>query len=101
MYMRRLPWAFFLILLSISTHAFAATISIPDNDAVAGAEVEIPVTVDDAKGMAGFQFTITYDASVLQATGAAVGELTSGWMITPNTTDKGHMKVAGVDPSLS
>lgn len=98
--MKKVLLALVLIFLSATTHAFAATISIPDTSSEAGGEVVIPVKIDDAKGIAGFEFTITYDAITLKATGAVAGDITAGWMITPNTTQSGQMKVAGLDTSL-
>jgi hypothetical protein len=99
--MKKVLLAIVLIFLSVTTHAFAATISIPDTNADAGGEVVIPINIDNAKGIAGFEFTITYDASALKAIGAVAGELTSRWMITPNTTESGQIKVAGLDTSLT
>jgi hypothetical protein len=99
--MRKTLLVFSLIFLFLSANAFAANISIPKTNADAGTAVEIPINIDDATGVAGFQFTITYDASVLNATGTVVGDLTSGWTITRNMSDTGQIKVAGFDASLN
>ena len=99
--MRKIPLALLLAFLSLSAYSFAATISLPDKNVDEGASVEIPVTVDDAKGITGFQFTVTYDTEALEASGADAGDVTSGWMITANTYDTGEMKVTGLDTSLS
>ena len=99
--MKKMLLALTLVFVSLSAQAFAANIMIPDTDSDAGATIEVPVTVDSAKGAAGFQFTVTYDASALQATGATAGDLTSGWMVTPNVSESGQMKVAGVDTTLA
>jgi len=99
--MKKVLVVLLMVLVGLSTHAFAANISIPDTDATEGATFEVPVTVDGAKGTAGFQFAVSYDASAFQATGAIAGDLTSGWMITPNVSESGQMKVAGIDTSLS
>ena len=99
--MKKVVLALVVIFLGVTTHAFAANILIPDTSADAGWEVVIPVNVDNAKGIAGFEFTITYDASSLKAKGAVAGDITSGWMITPNTTQSGQVKVAGLDTSLA
>ena len=99
--MKKVLLALVLIFLGVTSQAFAATISVPDTNADAGGEVVIPVNVDNAKGIAGFEFNITYDASALKATGAVAGDITSGWMITPNTTQSGQIKVAGLDTSLT
>jgi hypothetical protein len=99
--MKKMLLALVLVFVSLSVQAFAANISTPDTDADAGATIEIPVMADSAKGTAGFQFTVSYDASALQAIGAEAGDLTSGWMITPNVSESGQMKVAGIDTSLT
>ncbi len=99
--MRKRLLAFFLVFLALSANAFAANISIPKTNLDEGVAVEIPINIDDATGVAGFQFTITYDASVLNATGTVVGDLTSGWTITRNMSDTGQIKVAGFDASLN
>src|SRR4030066_700287 len=99
--MKKVVLALVVIFLGVTTHAFAANILIPDTSADAGWEVVIPVNVDNAKGIAGFEFMITYDASALKATGAVAGDITSEWMITPNTTQSGQIKVARLDTSLA
>jgi hypothetical protein len=99
--MKKVLVVLLMILVGTSAQASAANISIPDTDATEGATIEVPVAVDGAKGTAGFQFTVSYDASALQATGATAGDLTSGWMVTPNTNETGQMKVAGVDTTLT
>ena len=90
-----------MVFVGLSAQAFAATVSIPDTDANPGAAIEIPVTIDDATGLLGFQFSVSYDAEALQAVGTKAGELTSGWMIVPNLSERGMIKVAGIDTSLT
>lgn len=89
-----------VIFVGLSAQAYAATVSIPDSDANPGAVIEIPIMVDNAARVTGFQFTVAYDASVLEAVGAGAGELTAGWMVTPNTNAAGQLKVAGVSTTL-
>jgi hypothetical protein len=101
MEMKKILFVFSLIFLFLSAHAFAANISIPKTNVDVGTAIEIPINIDNATGVAGFQFTITYDVSVLNATGTVVGDLTSGWMITRNMSDTGQIKVAGFDTSLN
>ena len=98
--MRKTVLIFLVLFLSLSALTFKAHISIPNTDANVGSIVEIPINVKDASGIAGFQATVTYDASVVQATGVTVGELTSGWMITPNIKNEGQISVVGIDTSL-
>ncbi len=88
------------IFVGLTAQAFAATVSIPDTDADGGKTIDVSVMIDNAARVTGFQFTVNYDASVLEATGASAGDLTSGWMITPNTNEAGKMKVAGVSATL-
>jgi hypothetical protein len=101
MEMRKTIFVLSLIFLFLSANAFAANISMPVTKADTGAVVIVPINIDDATGVAGFQFTITYDVSVLNATGTVVGDITSGWMITRNMSDTGQIKVAGFDTSLN
>ena len=89
--------ACFAILFCSQIEASAVVVSIPDTKAGAKEVVEVPVMVNDASGVAGFTFDITYDASVLQAIGVKTGSLTTGWMITPNTTTAGKIKIAGIN----
>jgi hypothetical protein len=91
----------FVILFCSQIEASAVVVSIPDTKAGAKEVVEVPVMVDDASGIAGFNFDITYDASALQALGVKKGSLTTGWMITPNITTAGKIKVAGFNMLLS
>ena len=93
--------ACFVMLFCSQIEASAVVVSIPDTKAGAKEVVEVPVMVNDASGVAGFNFDITYDASVLQAIGVKTGSLTTGWMITPNTTTSGKIKVVGVNLILS
>ncbi|MCD6221880.1 hypothetical protein J7K25_06965, partial [bacterium] len=76
-------------------------ISIPDSSGCSGSTVEIPINIDDGTGIAGFQFTVTFDNNVLNATGAIAGSLTSGWTITSNTNTPGQISIAGLDSSLN
>ncbi len=99
----------FLCLSIIVTALFAAgaranaavTVSIYNQSAASGATVEVPINVDQANGIAGFQFTVTYDSSVLKATGVSAGGLDHGWLITPNTNTAGQIKIIGVSSSLT
>jgi len=98
--MKKTVLIFLVLFLSLSALTFKAHISIPNTDADVGTVVDIPINVEDASGIAGFQAAVTYDASVVQATEVAAGELTLGWMITPNMKNEGQIKVVGIDTSL-
>ena len=54
----------------------AANISIPSLYARPDSTLQVPVNIDDATGVGGYNFTLTYDASVLTATGTSAGSLT-------------------------
>ncbi|MBI5196247.1 MAG: hypothetical protein HZA10_07985 [Nitrospirae bacterium] len=99
--MRRWEILLFCVAMFLPVSAFSAVVSIPDTQVDAGVMIEIPVMVDNAAGIAGFQFTITYDLSVLRATGAVGGNLTTGWMITTNINTAGQIIVGGLDTSLT
>ncbi len=73
-------------------------VDIPEISADRGAAVNIPITVDDATGIAAFQFTVTYDPAVLNCTAAGTGALTAGWTFDDNPI-AGQIAVLGSDPS--
>ena len=57
----------------------AVTVSIPNSMIQTGtATVQIPIQINQADGVAGFQFALVFDPSVLQATGWSKGNLTTG-----------------------
>jgi len=99
--MRKTLCAVLLVLLGSAVPTFGATVSMPDVYVTAGETVEVPVIIDNAAGIAGFQFTITYDAKLLEASGAVAGDLTGGWLVKTNTSHKGQISLAGVDTSLA
>lgn len=86
-----------LFLMGTAFNALAATLCMPNNQSPS-ASIEIPIEIDGGGGIAGFQFTVTYDSSVLNCTSAVAGDLTSGWTIifNPVTGD-----ILGVNPSLT
>ena len=90
------------LFLGFASFSNAVTVSIPNTEIAPGTTtVEIPINVDNATGVAGFQFRVTFNNAILQATGAKVGSLTSGWTVTPNTTVSGQINVVGFDPSAT
>ena len=83
-------------LFSIVAGAAGVTVSIPGTAVNPGTEtVQIPVNIDNATGVAGFQFTIVFDNNVLNATGAITGSLTNGWTILANVNTQGQIQVGG------
>ena len=89
----------FFILVCSALNASAVTVSLPDMQVPAG-PVEIPINIDDATGVAGFQMTVNYDSSVLDCTKAMPGDLTKGWSVTAKT-EKGKVNIGGFSPVLS
>jgi len=89
-----------VFVLAFSGIGYGAILSIPNMSANPGAAIQIPVNVDDATGIAGYQFTIAYNASgtVLNCTGTVAGSLTSaaaGWVKSQNLTVANQVTVGG------
>jgi hypothetical protein len=73
-----------LSLLIWTSPALTATVSIPNANVKAGtATVQISIQINQSDGVAGFQFALVYDPSILQATGWSKGSLTSGTAWNP------------------
>ncbi len=99
-YKRLLLCSTILFLFTIASSSFAVTVSIPEGiTAPSGSTVQIPINVDDATGIGGFQFTVTFDSTVLQAIETVAGSLTAGWSLTPAITT-GQIEIGGFDFSL-
>jgi len=95
--------AVLLAVLSLAcTHAVsAATIKLPsDAKALSGGVAEIPVSIESAAGVAGFQLTINYNGRILQLIEALPGDLTANWLIAANRLSDNSLRVLGVDMSL-
>ncbi len=71
---------FFAVIL-IGSCGFSSTASVPDMSGSPGSIVQVPVEIDDASGIAGFQLTIAFDQNVLEAQQVSTGNLTDGWLI--------------------
>ena len=68
-----------LFLFSLISSSWAATVSIPNTAVKTGtATIQVPIQVNQANGIAGVQFGLVFDPTVLQATGWSKGSLTSG-----------------------
>ncbi|MFZ5906445.1 MAG: cohesin domain-containing protein, partial [Nitrospirota bacterium] len=97
----KIVFMLFAAFLLLSANAYATEVSLPDLNVDPLAAVNIPINVDDGAGLAGYQFTVTYDAAVLTCTGAQKGSLTQGWDTpTVNATIPGQITVLSIDPSL-
>jgi len=90
--------AFILMILGLTPSLQALTVSIPTMSDIQSATVQIPINVDNATGVAGYQFLITFDAAVLEATGVQKGTLTADWG-TPqqNLSTPGQVRIIGAD----
>ncbi len=103
--------ACFVILVCSQIEASAVVVSIPDTTGDPGAQVIIPINVDNATSIAGIQFTVTYNSSVLNCNNpGAVGQgdlLPKDifgdplWTITGNFAVAGETGVAGFTSSAS
>jgi hypothetical protein len=92
----------FTALLIFSGKAVATTVSIPDVTGDAAAAYDIPVNIDNAAGIAGYQFDVTYDPAVLDCTTVLKGSLTVAWDIpTVNATVAGVINFLSLDPNLT
>ncbi len=95
-------WTFVITLsFLLPLRVIGVNVSIPDTQELKGSEIEIPINIDNSAGVAGFQFTVSYDDSVLEITGVSAGSLTSGWTLTPNTNNPGEIRIVGTDNSLA
>jgi len=92
---------FFAAQLILSGSAFATTVSIPASTGDNGSVYDIPVNIDNATAVAGYQFTITYDTAVLNCTTALRGSLTAGFDSPSNTITPGQVVTLSIEPSLT
>ncbi|MCS7179838.1 MAG: cohesin domain-containing protein, partial [bacterium] len=100
--MKRLFFSIIGSIFLFCVSVFGVTVSIPNVNVNPGATtVQIPLQFNDATGVdtiVGFQTTITFDNSILQATGISNGSLTSNWTITPNINNpSGSIQIIGID----
>ena len=90
------------VLLSFFSFAYGQTVdvTIPNQSGDSGQSISIPVNVGDLTGLGviSYQFKVTFDENVLDATGVtSSGTLseTSGWSVIPNTNNDGEITVGG------
>jgi hypothetical protein len=57
--MKRTMWAVLVVFLGLALPAWGANVSMPEMGATVGETVEVPVLIDNAMGIAGFQLMIT------------------------------------------
>ena len=93
--MKKSVWLGIMMFVLMSASVFGTTVSIPNTNVNPGTTtVQIPINIDNAAGVVGFQFTVTFDNSVLNATGAVAGSLTNGWLLQVNP-QAGQISVIG------
>jgi plastocyanin len=70
------------------------TMSVASVECAVGEKVELPVSIDDATGVSGFELTVSYppDDATLRFDSAKAGSLTSGFQLRVNT-GTGYTKV--------
>ena|GEM_PF-1106701 len=83
------------IFLFLSSCIFSVTISIPNSSNYKNSSIEIPVNIDNLENIAGFQFTINFNPSVLKIISVEKGDLTDAWNVLSNTQKQGEIKVIG------
>ena len=71
-----------------------ASISLPDTGGGQNEIVQLPVYLANAQGLAAASFTVTFDNSILHATGAHLGNLIPGWSLVSNTTIPGQVRIS-------
>jgi len=71
---------------SVSANAAARTLTVGTASGNTGADVLVPVTIDDPSGVGGISFTITYDPTVL--TFLDLAQANSGWTVKDPETFK-------------
>jgi hypothetical protein len=75
-----------------------------DQIAVPGTVVEVPVNIGNASGVAGLQIGVTFDPSLLQATGARKGNLIADdahWQLAEPQIAAGSIDVLAYDDSVT
>ena len=85
-----------IILMIWVSSSGAATVSIPNTQVPKGtATIQVPIQVNPAAGIAGFQFALVFDPTVLQASGWSKGSLTSGnfWNPVGNLNLSGQVMI--------
>ena len=73
-----------ILIFAYCITAYAVEMSIPSLTADAGSSITVPINVDDAKGIAGGDITLTFDKNILTAKEAKSTELTKSLNFMPN-----------------
>lgn len=84
----------------ICSQGFSSTVSIPNMSGSTGSIIQIPVEIDDASGIAGFQLSLTFNENILKAMEVISGGLTDNWMIFYNNESPGVLSIVALNGSL-
>lgn len=82
------------LLRAFAYQSSAAQLGLPDTGGRQNAIVQVPISAVNVQGLAAADLTVTFDASVLDAQGAATGNLTPGWSLEANTSTPGQAHLA-------
>jgi len=77
-----------------------AQITVGDNAGLVGDTLSVPINVDDLAGtpVTSYQFSLSYDASLLAFSGLDLaGTLSQTWVVDANEPTPGNLVVAGID----
>lgn len=95
--MSRLMAGFVLSIFSLSVGAAQVSVSLPALQAQQGTTITIPITVGSLSGqnVFSYQFTVTFDTSIVKIKSASIsGTISAGMSVTPNTNVPGRITVA-------
>lgn len=98
---KNLKILFILFFLFFTRFLYAVTVNIPEIKGNPGSVVEIPINIDNGSGIVGFQFSITFDNSILNLIGVIPGSLTQNWQIIINNTKPGEISIIGFEQQLT
>ncbi len=87
------------ITINAYNKANARNVTIPSESISSTQTTEVPINIDNATDVAGFQFTLIYDPSVLTIDNSSsflsYGSLTSGWSIDGHVINAGRIRIIG------
>ena len=84
-----------MLLLVLAFNVFAANVEIPSQQIDENAtEFSVPVEIDNASSVSGFQVEIAYDANILKIDSTTIGNAVSRWLTSTSDKD-GVIKLIG------
>ena len=78
----------------LTTAGVGRTVSLPAATIAPGGRAVVPISVDDATGIAGAEFTVTFDPALVQVSSVRKGALASGLALSSNTDTPGQVGIA-------